>query len=93
MSKLHKCEQLGCQAFLEGSIMCQGEECARAPLIKLCCNCKHAERRPLTRWVHADCARPGLPMNLIDATHKFPLTIARGYTELCGPDGKYWEKK
>lgn len=59
--------------------------------MRLCATCKHREAKlSLPTELHP-CRRPGLPLNLASGKTAFPCIIARGYDELCGPVGQYWE--
>lgn len=61
--------------------------------LKLCRNCRHAER-PIGQGIDwAKCEQKEYPINLITGSHKFPCIIARGYSELCGFEGRFWERK
>lgn len=68
--------------------MMEGEHTkGSAPTTLLCRDCKHY------RKLAKDCGRPGQPINLVNGRRVFPAIIARGYDELCGSAGKFWERR
>ena len=58
------------------------------PETRLCVDCKHMRRR----WLSGlrECRHYQSP---VDGRSKWLCSTARSFPDLCGPEGKHWEKR
>lgn len=62
-------------------------------IVRLCIDCKNLQKSFTLPATLRACTSKGLAVNFIDGKQSFPVVIARGYQQLCGPAGRLWEPK